>query len=149
MEIPNSILYFPSNDSLDHKSPISCLRTDLTYFFFIDLEIRWRFQIRYCTLPQMIHWTTNSISCLWTDLTNFFPLTWKFDGDSKSDMVLSPNDCLDHKSPIWIFWTSFLWMLSFLFTCTDMEACSELLLPGSNLGIKSWKKNYQLTVTST
>ena len=49
MRIPNLILYFPSNDSLDHKSPISCL---------------------------------------WTDLTNFFSLTWKFIGDSKSDIVL-------------------------------------------------------------
>ena len=29
----------------------------------------------------------------------FFSLTWKFDGDSKSDIVLSSNDSLDHKSP--------------------------------------------------
>ena len=33
----------------------------------------------------------------------FFPLTWKFDGDSKSDIVLSPNDCQNHKSPISLF----------------------------------------------
>ena len=40
------------------KSPISCLWTYLNYFFFFDLEIRWGFQIRYCTLPQITHWTT-------------------------------------------------------------------------------------------
>ena len=35
--------------------------------------------------------TTNvQFPCLWTDLNNFFSsLTWKFDGDSKSDVVLS------------------------------------------------------------
>ena len=31
-----------------------CLWTDLNNFFFIDLEIRWWFQIRYCTLPQWL-----------------------------------------------------------------------------------------------
>ena len=54
MGIPNPIMYFTLNDSLDHKSPISCL---------------------------------------WTDLTNFFSLTWKFDGDSKSDIEVYLN-CL-------------------------------------------------------
>ena len=38
MGILNPILYFPSNDSLDHKSPISCLWTDLN-IFFLGLEI--------------------------------------------------------------------------------------------------------------
>ena len=37
MGIPNLILYFPSDDSLDHKSPITCLRTDLNNFFFLWL----------------------------------------------------------------------------------------------------------------
>ena len=50
MGIPNPILYFPSNDSLDHKSPISLF-------------------------PY-----------LWTDLNIIFSLTWKFNGDSKSDI---------------------------------------------------------------
>ncbi len=53
MRIPNQILYFTSKDSLDHINPISCLWTDLTIFFFFGLEIQWRFQIRYYTLPQM------------------------------------------------------------------------------------------------
>ena len=75
MGIPNPILYFPSNDSLDHKSPISCFGPIL---FFLDFEIRWGFQIRYCTFPQMTNWTT------------------------KVQFLL-------------ISWTSFLWMLSFLF----------------------------------
>ena len=46
MGIPNPILYFTSNDSLDHNSQISCLWTDFKKKFF-DLEIRWGFQIRY------------------------------------------------------------------------------------------------------
>ena len=60
--------------------------------------------------------TTNvQFPCLWTDLTIFFSLTWKFDGDSKSDIVLSPNDSLDHKSPISLFMDrfekkKFLWL---------------------------------------
>ena len=53
MGIQNPILYFPSNDSLDPKSPISFLLTDFDNFFFFDLEIPWGFQIRYCTLPQI------------------------------------------------------------------------------------------------
>ncbi len=48
MEIPNPILYFPSNHSL----------------------------------------TTNvQFPFLWTDFNIFFSLTWKFDGDSKSDIL--------------------------------------------------------------
>ncbi len=39
-------------------------------FFFFDLEIRWEFQIRYCTLPQMTNWTTKVQFLLisWTSL---------------------------------------------------------------------------------
>ena len=35
-----------------------------------------------------------------SDLNIFFSLTWKFDGDSKSDIAFSPNKCPDHNSPI-------------------------------------------------
>ena len=59
MGIPNLILFFTSNGSLDHKSPNSCLWTDWNNFYFFDLEIRLGFQIRYCSLPQMTHWTTH------------------------------------------------------------------------------------------
>ena len=38
--------------------------------------------------PQMTLWTTKvQFPCLWTNLNNF-SLTWKFDGDSKCDIVL-------------------------------------------------------------
>ena len=39
MAIPNPILNFTSNDSLDHKSPNSCLWTDLNIF----LSLNWTF----------------------------------------------------------------------------------------------------------
>ena len=54
----------------------------------------------YFTLPQITQWTLkNQISCLWTDFNNFFPLTWKFDGDSQSDILyFTSNDSLNHKS---------------------------------------------------
>ena len=56
----------------------------------------------------MTVWTTKvQFPCLWTDLNNFFSLTWKFDGDSKSDIVLSPNDSQDHKCPISLFMDRF------------------------------------------
>ena len=54
-------------------------------FVFFDLEIRWGFQIRYCTLPQMTHY--KSPISLFMDPFDFF-FTWKFDGDSKSDIVV-------------------------------------------------------------
>ncbi len=52
MGIPNPILYFTPNDSLDYKG------------------------------------SNSLISLIWTDLNTFFTLTWKFNGDSKSDNVL-------------------------------------------------------------
>ncbi len=42
--------------------------------------------ILYFTLNDLDH--NSPISCLWTDFNNFFSLTLKFDGDSKSDIVL-------------------------------------------------------------
>ncbi len=41
-----------------NKSPISLFMDRFEYFFLFDLEIRWVFQIQYCTLHQMTHWIT-------------------------------------------------------------------------------------------
>ena len=90
MGIPNLILFFPSNDSMDHKSPISCLWTDFNIFFFFNLEIWWRFQSWYCTLPQMTLWITKVQFLVYGPIwIFFFSLTWKFNWDSKSNIVLS------------------------------------------------------------
>ena len=40
-------------------------------------------------------------------------MTWKFDGYSKSDIVLSPNNRLDHKSPIYFFMDRFEYFFFF------------------------------------
>ena len=46
---------------------------DRFQFFFFDLEIRWEFQIRYCSLPKMILLTTKvQFPCLWTDFKQIF-----------------------------------------------------------------------------
>ncbi len=70
-----SDIVLTSNDSLGHKSPISCLLTDSNYFF-LDLEIWWGFQIRYCTFPQMTHWTTNVRFLVHGPIWIFFLLLW-------------------------------------------------------------------------
>ena len=59
------------------------------YFSFFDLEIRLGFQIRNNTLPQMIHWTTKIQFLVYGPIWPiFFSLTWKYDRDSKSNIVL-------------------------------------------------------------
>ena len=65
------------------------------------------FKIRYCTFPKWLLTTTVQFRCFWTDLNYFFSLIWKFNGDSRSDILLSPNDCLDNKSPISLFMDQF------------------------------------------
>ena len=56
---------------------------------FFDLEIRWGFQTRYCTFSQMTHWTTKVQLLVYGPIwIFFFPLTWKYNGDSKSNIVL-------------------------------------------------------------
>ena len=89
MGIPNPILYFISNDSLDHKFPISLFIDWFEYIFFLWLKIRWGFQIRYCTLLQITHWTTELQFLVYRPIwIIFFSFTWKFDWDSNSDIVL-------------------------------------------------------------
>ena len=51
------------------------------------MEIWWRFQIRYCSLPQMTLWTTNFL-VYGPISTNFISFNWKFIGDSKFNIVV-------------------------------------------------------------
>ena len=77
------------NDSLDHKSPISLYMDKFEYFFFFDLEIWWGFQIPYCTFPKWLSGPQKSNFLVFLPIWIFFSsLIWKFDGDSKSDIVL-------------------------------------------------------------
>ena len=82
-------MFFPPNESPDHKSPISLFMDRFEYFFFFDLEIWWGFKKTTLYFPQMCLLTTKvQFPCLWTDLNNSFSLTWKFDGNTRSDIVL-------------------------------------------------------------
>ncbi len=76
-----------------------CFWTDLNIFFF-DLVIWWGFQIWYCTFPKWLSGPQKSNFLVKGPIWIFSSLTWKFYGDSKSDIVLSLNDSLDHKSQI-------------------------------------------------
>ncbi len=53
------------------------------------MEIWWGFQIWYCTLPQIFHWTTKVqflvYGLIWLI---YFSLTWKIDADSKTEIEL-------------------------------------------------------------
>ena len=89
------------------------------WFFMLSLvrsPLWWRFKIRYCTFPKRLSGPQKSnfvvSGPIWII---FISLTCKFDGDSKSDIVLSPKDCLDHihtldrvgellKILVFIFW---------------------------------------------
>ena len=75
--------------------------------------------------PQMTLWTTRvQFPCIWTDLNIFF-LLWL--GNSKSDIVLSPNDCQDHKSPISLFLHRFEYFFSSLTWKFDGDSKSDIL----------------------
>ena len=51
----------------------------MNIFFFFDLEIRWEFQIQYCTLPQMTLWTTKPNFLLFGPIsTKLFSFNRKF-----------------------------------------------------------------------
>ena len=77
----------------------------------MDLEIWWGFQFRYCNIPHITQWITKcQFSCLWTDLNKTNSLTWKFDGDSKCDIVVYLKWLAEPQKsnflvywPIWIF----------------------------------------------
>ena len=98
MGIPNPILYFTWND---HNSPISCLWTDLNNFFFFYLEIRWRFQIWHCTLPQMTNWTTKIQFLVYEPiLLIFFLWLGNSMGILNPILYFTSIDLLDHKIPI-------------------------------------------------
>jgi len=58
----------------------------------------------------------------------FSSFTWKFYGDSKSDIVLSPNDCLDHKSPISLFMDLFEYYFFSLIWKFDGDSKSDIVL---------------------
>ncbi len=78
--------------------------------------------------PQMALWTTKvHFRCFWTNLDIFFSLTWKFDGVSKSAIVLSPHDCLDHKSPISLFLDRFEYFFSLTWKF-DGDSKSDIVL---------------------
>ena len=84
----------------DHKCPIFLFMDRLQYFFsFFDLEIRWEFQIRYCTFPQMTNWTTKVqflLICCTSLLMNvvilvYFIFRYKKGGDSVLSMQYTGN----------------------------------------------------------
>ena len=64
-------------------------------------------------------------TCIFIYLSAFFSLTWNFDWDSKFDIVLSPNDCLDHKSQILLFLDRFEYFFSSLTWKFDGDSKSE------------------------
>ena len=75
--------------------------------------------IWHCTFPQITLWTTDvQFPCLWTDFKFFSSsLTWKFDGDSKSDIVLSLKWLTGPQKSnfFWYLELRYLWMSSSLF----------------------------------
>ena len=78
--------------------------------------------------PQMTVWTTKVQFPSFMDrFEYFFSLTWKFDGDSKSDIVLSPNDSLDHKGPISLFMDRFEYFFSLTWKF-DGDSKSDIVL---------------------
>ena len=133
--IPNPIMYFTSNDSLDHKSPISRVWTDLNIFF---LWLR-----NSMGIPNLIlYFTSNdsldhkcSISCLWTDLTIFFPLTWKFDGDSKSNIVLYLKWLTGPQKSNFLFMDWFEYFFLSLWLGNSMEIPNPILYFTSNYSL--------------
>ncbi len=99
------------------KVQFRCFWTDLNNFIFFDLEIRWRFQILYCTSLQMIHWTTKVLILIRCKI-NFNIIWYK--------KYLQLIYTCQYSSDLLISWTSFLWMLSFLFHVTFRKISNSI-----------------------
>ena len=114
MGIPNPILYFTSNDSLDHKSPISLFMDPFEYFFlWLGTSMGIPNPILY--FPSNHSLTTNVQFHVYGPIRIFFFL-WHGNlmGIPNPILYFSSNDSLDHKSPISCLWTNlnniFLWL---------------------------------------
>ena len=93
MGIPNPILYFTSNDSLNHKSPISMFMDEFQHCFSfnwkiirdskLDIEV----YLKWLSEPQ------SPISCLWTNFNQIFyfqlEIHWGFQIQYRSLLQIS------------------------------------------------------------